>query len=426
MNGFKETEIGLIPEDWEVSMLSEYAENPQYGYTDSAIKRGTAQFLRITDITENGVNWNTVPFCNCPEESVSKYLLKNNDIVFARIGATTGKSYLIIEPPKAIYASYLIRVRTRGGLYPEFLIHYFQSEFYWQQINSQKGNCLKGGVNGSILKKLIVVIPSPIEQKAIAKILFTIQQAIQNQQALIDRTTELKKALMNKLFTEGTKGEKQKETEIGLVPESWEVVVLGNVVEKSKGGGTPSTKKPEYWNGNIDWTTSKWLNKERIYLFDGEKKITKLGLENSSTNLLPENNLLVSTRVVIGKATINKIPIAYSQDLTGLWIMANLYNLVFLAYQFQFERVNNYLQSLKKGATIQGITREDLLKTLFVVPEFREQKEIASILSNLDKKNENHKNKKSTLESLFKTTLHELMTGKRRVKIIEFENMETI
>ncbi len=89
----KETEIGLVPESWEVVNLIDICEKPQYGFTDSASKEGNAKFLRITDITEFGVNWNEVPFCNCPD--YKKYELKNGDIVFARIGATTGKSYLI-------------------------------------------------------------------------------------------------------------------------------------------------------------------------------------------------------------------------------------------------------------------------------------------------------------------------------------------
>ena len=280
-------------------------------------------------------------------------------------------------------------------------------------------------INKSRLESIeIPNIPLP-EQRKIAYVLSTIQKAIEQQDKLIRTTTELKKALMQKLFTEGIgwlSGAEisLKQTEIGPVPESWEVRKLREIIITSKGGGTPSTKKKEYWNGDIFWTTSKWINEEKIFLFDGEKKITQLGLENSSTNLLPVDNLLVSTRVVIGKITINKVPIAYSQDLTGLWIDKSKYDLVFLAYQIKSEKINSYLQSLKRGATIQGITREDLLDTFLVIPSFKEQKEIGSTILIFDQKKEYHQRKKQILTDLFKTLLHELMTGQRRVHEIDF------
>lgn len=106
MENFKETEIGLIPQDWKINTLGEISLKPQYGFTDSASKEGNAKFLRITDITENGVNWENVPYCYCPEEKIEAYLLQDDDIVIARIGATTGKSYLIKNPPKCVFASY--------------------------------------------------------------------------------------------------------------------------------------------------------------------------------------------------------------------------------------------------------------------------------------------------------------------------------
>jgi restriction endonuclease S subunit len=147
-----ETEIGLVPESWEVVELEQVSEKPQYGFTESAQDKGTAQFLRITDIQDFGVNWANVPFCECPENLIEKYLLKNGDLVFARIGATTGKSFVINNPPKAVFASYLIRVRPHSEkLDSVFLGFYCQTKQYWQQIDAHKGSNLKGGVNSGIL-----------------------------------------------------------------------------------------------------------------------------------------------------------------------------------------------------------------------------------------------------------------------------------
>ena len=195
----RKTEIGLVPESWEVVNLIDVCEKPQYGFTDSALKEGNAQFLRITDITDYGVKWNKVPFCNC--HNYEKYELKNGDIVFARIGATTGKSYLIKNPPKSVYASYLIKVRCKDEILPEFLINYFETEQYWSQINARKGDNLKGGVNGSILSKLITPKPSLDEQEKIAHILIILDKKIAFALSKKQTLTALFKTLLHELMT---------------------------------------------------------------------------------------------------------------------------------------------------------------------------------------------------------------------------------
>jgi type I restriction enzyme S subunit len=192
------TDIGEVPDNWKVVELIDVCDKPQYGYTDSASKKGNVKFLRITDITEDGVNWNTVPYCHCPEPE--KYLLQDGDIVFARIGATTGKSFLLKNPDNAVYASYLIRVRTKD-IDSAFLHYYFQTEAYWKQINSQKGTNLKGGVNGSILSKLLVPKCEKDEQKKIARSLDAVDEKIKASQAKLVTHQNLFKTLLHELMS---------------------------------------------------------------------------------------------------------------------------------------------------------------------------------------------------------------------------------
>ena len=166
----KQTEAGMLPESWGVGLLKEFCEKPTYGFTASSAKTGNAKFLRITDITDVGIDWENVPYCVIDDNKIENYLLVENDIVFARIGATTGKSYIIKNPPEnAVYASYLIRVRVNPEhLDPTFLFYFFNSPLYWQQIDANKHNNLKLGVNGSVLQQLLVPKPNPTEQKLIA------------------------------------------------------------------------------------------------------------------------------------------------------------------------------------------------------------------------------------------------------------------
>jgi len=144
----KKPEIGEIPEDWEVVRLGDNIEKPQYGISISATDENTGtKLLRITDIQEEKVDWNLVPFCRFTKDEIEKYQLKDGDIVIARIGATTGKSYLVKNAPQSVFGSYLIRIRAKDNLNPDYLSYYFQTDIYWFQLNLAKGGKLKGGIN---------------------------------------------------------------------------------------------------------------------------------------------------------------------------------------------------------------------------------------------------------------------------------------
>ena len=189
----KDTEIGLIPDHWAFSTLHSYIIKPEYGFTASANRTAIGpKFLRITDIQDGNVNWNSVPFCSCDKKNLAEKRLVANDIVVARIGATTGKAFLIESCPEAIFASYLIRLRTKESMLdPRFLYYFMQSSGYWNQIEKQKGGKLKGGINIPILSSLCIAIPSQTEQHEIIKILESIDQKIhiqKNKQVILKNT----------------------------------------------------------------------------------------------------------------------------------------------------------------------------------------------------------------------------------------------
>ena len=150
-----------------------------------------------TDITDDGVDWNSVPFCTC--SNPEGYILKDGDLVFARIGATTGKSYLLKNPINAIYASYLIRISAKF-INSKFLYYFFQTEKYWKQINSQKGSNLKGGVNGSILSKLLVPKCNNTEQAKISNCLDYVDQKIKIVHSKLIAYQNIFKTLLHELM----------------------------------------------------------------------------------------------------------------------------------------------------------------------------------------------------------------------------------
>ncbi|MCC9018908.1 restriction endonuclease subunit S [Flavobacterium lipolyticum] len=139
----------------EIVHLEDLITGTQYGYNASALVHGRNKFLRISDITDGKVNWETVPYCNCTDEET--YLLFPNDILIARTGGTTGKSFLISEPPAlSIYAGYLIRIRANERTNPNFLNLFLNSYVYWSQIVSLNEDNFRPSVNANKLKKLIL------------------------------------------------------------------------------------------------------------------------------------------------------------------------------------------------------------------------------------------------------------------------------
>ena len=157
-----------VPSSWVWTNVGDIASCISYGVSESAKTEGKYRLLRITDIQDNAVNWETVPYTDFDESKASDYLLNDGDILFARTGATVGKSYLVNGiNTKAIYASYLIRVQTSKEVLPEYVKYFFESGFYWEQIERSSIGIGQPNVNGAILSLLMIPIPPKEEQHKI-------------------------------------------------------------------------------------------------------------------------------------------------------------------------------------------------------------------------------------------------------------------
>jgi len=199
----KETEVGPVPESWSVETLSSSVQRPDYGFTASAINEPVGpKFLRITDIQDGAVDWSSVPYCAIDNSALEQKRLADGDIVIARIGATTGKAFIIEDAPEAVFASYMIRVRTLPQiLLAKFLYYFMQSDAYWRYIDQNKGGRLKGGVNIPALLAMPIICPTLDEQRDIVAILDAIDRKIELHRKKRAVLEELFKALLHKLMT---------------------------------------------------------------------------------------------------------------------------------------------------------------------------------------------------------------------------------
>src|SRR5260370_306686 len=202
-----------------------------------------------------------------------------------------------------------------------------------------------------------------------------------------------------------------KQTEVGVIPEDWEVKQVGEIGNKFLNGGTPSTQKSEYWSGNIPWITGADIVNQRIGAI--RRYITKDAVSNSSTNIIEKGNLLLVTRTGVGKMTIAPFNVAISQDMTDNY--GN--DKIVIEYLFRFFYFNtSKLKELNQGTSIAGITRETLMTTLVAYPPIKsEQTLIASVLSDTDLLIESFDKLIAKKRDIKQATMQQLLTGKMRL-----------
>jgi type I restriction enzyme S subunit len=191
---------------YKTTTLGEISE-VKYGYTLSVSQDPIGpKYLRITDIKDNNINWESIPYCCIKNKLKDIYLLKDNDIVFARTGTTTGKSFLVKNPPISVCASYLISLRIKTiNLFPKFLTYFFKTDLYWQSISLGTTGFTRGSFNATKLSKLSLKIPELDRQRLIISHLdelyvhiLQLEAAYARQVALHD---ELKRSILRQAFT---------------------------------------------------------------------------------------------------------------------------------------------------------------------------------------------------------------------------------
>ena len=159
-----------IPDNWKWVRLGEISQSVQYGYSAPAQIKGRIKMVRISDIQDESVCWDKVPYCDIREEEIEQYLLKNNDILFARTGGTVGKSFLVKNiGENAIYAGYLIRMRYGKNIVPQFLKYFMGSALYWAQLRNGTVATAQPNCNGQTLSKVMLPLPPLAEQKRIVE-----------------------------------------------------------------------------------------------------------------------------------------------------------------------------------------------------------------------------------------------------------------
>ncbi len=412
---FKETEIGLIPEDWEVVRLGEVVEKIKAGGTPKRSEKrfwgGSIPFILIEDLTKNNLYIKDAREYITEEglEKSNAWIVPANSLLLSMY-ATIGETAINLIPV-ATNQAILGIIPKRDRLNVEFGAYLLK--FHSKRLLSQNIQTTQKNVNKGIVENFLIPLPPLEEQKVIADILSTIQNAIEKTEKVINATKQFKKSIMKHLFTYGAVAVdeidkvKLKESEIGLIPEHWEVVRLGQVVKTIKG------KKPKLLSENPSKNSLPYLTAEYF----------RYGIPNQFVNIEVEKELPVCKKedvvLIWDGSKAGQVFTGLEGILASTMVKINpIINNLDKSYLYHFLTTKfDYLNSQTTGSTIPHINKTVFLNLPIPLPPLDEQQKIAQILTAIDQKIQAEGKKKKALENVFKTLLNSLMTGKVRVKI---------
>ncbi|PWB51303.1 MAG: restriction endonuclease subunit S [Candidatus Methanoperedenaceae archaeon] len=427
MEGYKNTEIGFLPDEWNFGRIDDFFEIQQGKQVSKSNRVGDNQspFLRTSNIYWGKIAFEELDYMHFSKEEEAKYQLKKNDLLVCEGGDIGRTAMWTQEVENCYYQNHLHRLRAKTDVIdPLFILQWLEYSFVYGKVYFGRANVTTiPNLSKSRLSEFIIPQPPLPEQCKIAHVLSTVQKAIEQQDKIIRTTTELKKALMQKLFTEGTRGEPQKETEIGLVPDSWEVQPFENTGEVIYGiqASVANNLKPI---GNKILTNKNITLDGKIYL----EKINyfKLTTKRHFDTVLKKGDLLFNWRSGskehVGKTALFDLDEVYTHSSFILRIRVNNnHNNIFLYYYLNYLREMGYYQKVQTYSINAKFNKSAINAMRIALPKKDEQEKIADILTVLDKKLNNLINHNNLEKDLFKTLLHELMTGQRRVHELEFK-----
>lgn len=309
-----------------------------YGVAAPAVEyqENLPTYLRITDILDDGtLNLSELKSVKVPDSE--RYMLRPNDIVFARTGGSTGRNYFYDGTDGAfVYAGFLIKFSLDPKkVNPKFIKYFCQSEQYKQWVRSFNTGSTRGNINAQTFGNMEIALPGRKQQDHLVSILESIGKKIKLNKKINDNLEQQTAALFSSLYNRSN-------TEVRYTDL---IQILG--------GGTPKTGEPTYWNGNIAFFTPKDVGAP--YTFITEKTITEEGLSHCNSRLYPVNTVFVTARGTVGKVGLSGVPMAMNQSCYAL-VGKETHQL--LVYFYTLKAVDR-LKHKASGAVFDAITTRD-------------------------------------------------------------------
>ena len=388
MGEWKEYKLGALTIDGKGS----------YGIAASAVGFDVNKYtyLRITDINDDGTI-NKDGLKSVDDVNASNYLLKPNDIVFARTGASVGRSYFYDgKDGEFVYAGFLIKYSIDPNkVNPKILKYYTHSQSYYDWIVSVDNGATRGNINAQTYASMPIMLPERKRQDEIVSILSSLDDKID----LLHRENATLEAMAETLFRQWF---------IEEAKEDWKEGKLDDILSV-KGGTTPSTKESHFWNGGIAWTSPRDVTTLKgVYLFKTEKTITEDGLREISSGLLPKGTLLMSSRAPVGVLAFSEIPVAINQGYIA--ILDNkgyAKEFIYLWLKLNMDLVHSY----SNGSTFMEISKSAFKSLELQIPFIKEVERFVNGIKPIFEKIRNNEKHIQTLIQTRDSLIPKLMSN---------------
>lgn len=409
--GYKKTEVGVIPEDWVLTPFIHAVESyiDYRGRTPRKLGMawggGNILALSANNVQMGRINPDKEAYF-ASEELYRRWMVQGDcepGDVLLTMEAPLGNVAQIPDDRKYILSQRVILVRPKAWLSRDLLAHSMRGEYFQRQLSINATGSTAQGIQRKKLDLIWVYFPADkSEQQAIASALSDADALIESLSQLLAKKRQIKQGAMQELLTgkrrlPGFSGE-------------WESGALGQICDRIVGGGTPSRQVPSYWGGDIPWMTVKdfasFSPRETL------EYITRDGLQNSSSSLIPRGTLITSSRMALGKSVIYEVDVAINQDLKALFLKNDI-NVIFLNYWFQLNE--KFIAEMGSGSTVMGISLHDLRRMRFAWPSYDEQTRIASVLSDMDAEIATLEAKLAKARQLKQGMMQALLTGRIRL-----------
>ena len=400
--GYKRTEIGVIPADWEAVPLGRLAGCFSGGTPSTVNPRyygGEIAWITSSDLNKRRIHGVRGRITAEGLANSSAKLVDKGTLLLAMYGATAGVC-AVSEIQAAINQAVLAIVPRSAS-----------TEFLFQQLLLLKERYIRSYTQGGqpnfsaeIVKSFLVSLPPLAEQKAIAEALSDVDDLIASLERLIAKKRDIKAATMGQLLTGRTRLP-------GFTGE-WARKRLGEIADIIS-GGTPRTNEPSYWNGGIKWCTPSDITRcARRYLTDTERTISRSGLKESGAALLPVGALLLCSRATIGELKIAGTPISTNQGFKSLVCRPGTSN------EFLYYKLLTMKQQMVErafGSTFLEISTRNVFALEVAAPPIEEQTAIAAVLSDMDAEIEALESRLAKTRMLKQGMMQELLTGRTRL-----------
>ncbi|MDH3324325.1 MAG: restriction endonuclease subunit S [Candidatus Peregrinibacteria bacterium] len=403
-----------IPTDWKQVKLSDVSEiKGGYAFKSALMSSepDKYQIIKMGNVYNDKLDLSRNPsYLDEINEKECAYLLKIGDIITSLTGTIGKRDYGYIvqikDQKNLLLNQRLALFRAKKSVLPNFLFNKTKhKEFKDKFFDISKGGTgNQSNVSTSALKELTITIPPLPEQHRIVAVLETWDKALEALTRKIECKKNIKKGLMQQLLTG--------QVRVAGFSGAWQTVKLGDVCEVIS-GGTPLTQNPSYWNGSIEWVTPTEITKLKgRYIKSSKRKITNLGLNNSSATLIKKNSLILCSRASVGVCAINKKEVTTNQGFKNIIPNPDKLNVHFI-YFWALENQSCF-KNIASGSTFLEFSKKDLLKLKILIPSIKEQTAIAQILTTADDEITALEKKRDILEDQKKYLLNNLITGKIR------------